>query len=57
MKNVSSFLISSNETANVKNMFISESGRVISYILEIANTLALEDVLVTVDIEESIWFF
>ena len=54
MKNVSSFLISSNETANVKNMFISESGRVISYILEIANTLALEDVLVTVDIEESI---
>ena len=30
IKNVLPFLISSNQTAYVKNMFISESGRVIS---------------------------
>ena len=39
--------------AYVKNRFIGESGRVISDILEIANTLALEDCLVTIDIEKS----
>ena len=44
------FLISSNQTAYSKNKFISESGRVISDILEIANTLALEGILVTIDI-------
>ena len=31
------FLISSNQTAYVKNRFISESGRVISDILKISN--------------------
>ena len=36
------FLISSNQTAYVKNRFMSESGRMISDILEISNTLALE---------------
>ena len=41
IKNVSPFLISSNQTTYVKNRFISESGRVISDILEIANTFAL----------------
>ena len=41
IKNISPFLISSNQTAYVKNGFISKSGRVISDILEIANTLAL----------------
>ena len=50
IKNVLPFLISSNQTAYSKNKFISESGRVISDILEIANTLALEGFLVTVDI-------
>ena len=44
------FLISSNQTAYSKNKFISESVRVISDILEIANTLALEGILVTIDI-------
>ena len=39
--------------AYVKNRFIGESGRVISDILEIANTLALEDCLVTIDIEKA----
>ena len=47
------FLICSNQMAYVKNRFIGESGRVISDILEIANTLALEDCLVTIDIEKS----
>ena len=41
IKKVFPFLISSNQRAYVKNRFISESGRVISDILEIANTLAL----------------
>ena len=49
IKNVLPFLISSNQTAYVKNRFISESGRVISDILEISNSLALESFLVTVE--------
>ena len=53
IKNVLPFLISCSQTAHVKNRFISESGRVISGIFEIANTLALEGFLVTVDIEKA----
>ena len=53
IKNVLPFLISSSQTAYVKNRFISESGRVISDILEISNLLALEGFLVTVDIEKA----
>ena len=53
IKNVLPFLISSNQTAHVKNRLIGESGRVISDILEIANTLTLEGFLVTVDIEKA----
>ena len=56
IKNVLSFLISTNQTAYVKNRFISKSGRVISDILEIANTLVLEGFLVTVDIEKAFDF-
>ena len=47
------FLVSSNQTASVKNRFISESGRVILGILEISNTHALEGFLVKVDIEKT----
>ena len=47
------YLISPNQTAYVKNRFISESGRVISDILEIAETLGLEGFLVTIDIEKA----
>ena len=47
MKTVLPFLISSNQTAYVKDRFISESGRVISDVLEIANTLALERVFLS----------
>ena len=53
IKNVLPFLISSNQTTFVKNWFISQSGRVISDILEASNTLALEGFLVTVDIEKA----
>ena len=53
IKNVLPILISSSQTTYVKNSFISESGRVISDILEISNLLALEGFLVTVDIENA----
>ena len=53
IKNVLPFLISSNQTAYIKNRFISESGRVISDILQIANTLALEGFLVTTDLKKA----
>ena len=48
-----SYIISSSQTAYVKNRFISERGRVISDILETSNSLALEGFLVTVDIEKT----
>ena len=47
------FLISSNQTTYVKNRLISESGRVIEDMLEIANKFALEGFLITVDIKKS----
>ena len=53
IKNVLPCLISPNQTAYVKNRFISEGGRVISDILEIPSSLALESSLVTVDIENA----
>ena len=51
IKIVLPFLISSNQTVYVKNRFISKNGRVISDVLDISNSLALEGFLVTVDIE------
>ena len=53
MKNVLHFLISFNRTAYVENRFITESGKVISDIFEIANILAREGFLVTADIEKA----
>ena len=46
IKNMLSFLISTNQTAYVKNRFIRKSGRVISDIVAISNTLPLEGFLV-----------
>ena len=46
-------LISSNQTLYVKKRFISESGRAISHISEILNTLVLECFLDIVDIVKS----
>ena len=53
IKYVLPYLISSNQTAYVKNRFISESARLISDILEIEKTLALEGFLVKIDIEKA----
>ena len=53
IKNVLPLLIYSNQKAHVKNRFISVSGRVISDILEISNSLALEGFLIRVDIEKA----
>ena len=39
--------------AYIKNRFISESGRLVSHILVIGKTLALEGFLVTIDIEKT----
>ena len=54
LKSVSPFLVFSNQTAYVKSRFISQSGGAISDILEIANTLALEEFLVTIYIEKAL---
>ena len=53
MKSVLPFLISPNQMAYVKNRFLSESGEVISDILEITIALALEGFLVTMDTEKA----
>ena len=53
IKIVLPFLNSPNQTVFAKNRFISESGKVISDILETANTLALEGFLVTLEIEKA----
>ena len=42
IKNVLPFVISSSQMMYVKNRFISESGRVISDILEISNSVDIE---------------
>ena len=53
LKNVLLFLIFFNQKSYVKNRFIRGSERMISDILEIANTLTLEGFLVTVDTEKA----
>ena len=53
IKDVLPYLISSNQTAYVKNRFISESRRLISDILELAKRLALEGFSVTLDIQKA----
>ena len=42
-----------NQVAYVNNRFISESGRLISDVLEITNSLDIEGLLMTVDIEKA----
>ena len=53
IKSALPFLICSNKMTYVKNRLISGSGRVISDVLEIANTLALEGFLATTDTEKT----
>ena len=53
MKNVLPELISSNQTAYVKNRCISESGRLISDVIEMCDILDIPGYLVTMDIERA----
>ena len=53
MKDILPDLISSNQTAYVKNRYISGSGRLIYDVLETANILNKKGFLVTADIEKS----
>ena len=57
LKDILPHLILSNQTAYVKNRFISESGRLIYDTLETASFLNKKGFLVTVDIEKAFnWF-
>ena len=42
-----------NQVAYINNRFISESDRLISSVLEITNSLDIEELLMTVDIEKA----
>ena len=53
LKNVISTIVNENQVAYVNNRFISESGRLISDVLEIANSLDIEGLLMTVHIEKA----
>ena len=53
MKHVLSKLISSNQTAYIKNYCLSESGRLISEVIEMCYILDIPDCLVTMDIEKA----
>ena len=52
LKSVISTIVNENQVAYVNNRFISESGRLISDALEITNSLNIEGLLMTVDIEK-----
>ena len=53
LKSVISTIVDENQVAYVNNRFISESGRLISDVLEITNSLDIEGLLMTVDIEKA----
>ena len=53
LKEVLPCLISAQQTAYVQNRNIGESGRLISDIIEIANTRQMEGFLVTMDLEKA----
>ena len=54
LKSVISIIVNQNQVAYVNNRFISESGRLISDVLEITNGLdIIEGLLMTVDIEKA----
>ena len=46
-------LVSENESAYVKNRFISEGGKLISDILEITDSLQIDGLSITIDIEKA----
>ena len=53
LKNVISSIVNENQVAYVSNRFISESGRLISDVLEITNSLDIDGILMAVDIEKA----
>ena len=53
LKSVISSIVNENQVAYVNNRFISESGRLISDVLEITNSLEIEGLLMTADIEKA----
>ena len=53
LKSVTSSIVNQNQVAYVNNRFIRKSGRLISDVLEIINSLDTEGILMTVDIEKA----
>ena len=53
LKSVIPSIVNENQVAYVNNRFISESGRLISDILDITSSLDIEEILMTVDIEKA----
>ena len=53
LKRVISTIVNENQVAYVNNRFISESGRLISDVLEITSSLNIEGLLMTVDIKKT----
>ena len=53
LKGVTSTIMNENQVAYANNGFISESGRLISDVLEITNSLDVEGLLMTVDIKKA----
>ena len=53
LKSVISSIVNENQVAYVNNRFISESGRLISDVLEITDPLDIEGILMTVDMEKA----
>ena len=52
LKSVTSTIVNKNQVACVNNRFLSESGRLVSDVLKITNSLDIEGLLMTVDIEK-----
>ena len=53
LKSVIFTIVNENEVAYVNNRFISENGRLTSDVLKITNSLDIEELLMTVDIEKA----
>ena len=56
LKSAISSIVNENQVAYINNRFISESGRLISDVLEITNSVDIEGILMTVDIEKAFDF-
>ena len=54
LKTVISSKVNENQVAYISNRFISESGRLISDVLQSTNSLDIEGILMTVDIENAL---